>query len=234
MRILIIIFFLILSTLQAKNLENDNFFDDTFEEEFIAKKELFDPLNGYNKAMTNFNDVFYTKLLIPTAKGYKAVLPQSVRICISNFFENLLFPVRFSNNLLQLKLKNSARELLRFSVNSTFGILGLFNVAKIKTHDEDFGQTLGYYGLGSGFHVVLPFLGPSNFRDIVGLGVDAFADPIYIYNDRYKSLGLKSYDIINNRSLHIGEYESLKKDALILYPFLRDLYETKREKLIKE
>jgi phospholipid-binding lipoprotein MlaA len=231
--------------LQAKDLQEDSFFDDSFTEEFVdskPKKDLFDPLSSYNKAMTSFNDIFYIKLLTPVSKSYKAVLPQGTRICISNFFNNLLFPVRFTNNLLQLKIKNSARELLRFSVNSTFGIFGFFNVANIKTHDEDFGQTLGYYGVGSGFHVVLPFLGPSNLRDIVGLSVDTFTNPIYRYDgrfynitkNRYQSIGLKSYGIINDRSLHIGEYESLKKDALILYPFLRDLYESKRDKLIKE
>ena len=224
-------------------------FDDSFEDEFDAPKvvkQSFDPLSGYNKLMTGLNDKFYTNLLIPVAKGYKKVVPEKGRKSVSNFFDNLLFPVRFINNILQLKLQNAGEEFARFGINSTIGLLGFFDIAKskfdLKAHEEDFGQTLGYYGVGSGFHVVLPFLGPSNARDVIGLFVDTTVDPIYEYDKRFynitkkdhESVILKSYDILNERSLHIGEYESLKKDALILYPFLRDLYEQRRAKLIKE
>ena len=223
-------------------------FDDSFEDEFDSPEEkpIFDPLSGYNSLMTGFNDKFYTNLLIPTAKGYRNIVPEGGRKSVSNFFDNLLFPVRFVNNVLQLKLKNAGEEVARFGINSTIGLLGLFDVAKsefnLKPHEEDFGQTLGHYGVGSGFHVVLPFLGPSNVRDAISLFVDSTVDPIYEYDSRfynitkkeYESLALKSYDILNDRSLHIGEYASLKKDALVLYPFLRDLYEQRRAKLIKE
>ncbi len=224
-------------------------FDDSFDEEFDAPKVAekgFDPLSGYNSMMTGFNDSFYTHLLIPTAKGYKHILPKEGRKAVSYFFDNLLFPVRFVNNVLQLKFQNAAEEFLRFGINSTVGLLGLFDVAKskfdLRAHQEDFGQTLGHYGVGSGFHLVLPFLGPSNLRDTIGLFADITIDPLYKYEGRfynmteknYESLALKSYDILNERSLHIGEYASLKKDALVLYPFLRDLYEQRRAKLIKE
>ena len=224
-------------------------FDDSFEEEFDAPKVAetgFDPLSGYNSMMTGFNDVFYTALLIPTAKGYRRLLPKKGRESVSNFFDNLLFPVRFVNNILQLKFQNASEEFLRFSINSTVGLLGLFDAARshfdLRAHQEDFGQTLGHYGVGSGFHLVLPFLGPSNLRDTIGLFADITIDPLYKYEGRfynmteknYESLTLKSYSILNERSLHIGEYASLKKDALILYPFLRDLYEQRRARLIKE
>ncbi len=223
-------------------------FDDSFEDEFDSpeQKQIFDPLSGYNSLMTGFNDKFYTGLLIPTAKGYRNIVPEGGRKSVSNFFDNLLFPVRFVNNVLQLKLQNAGEEFARFGINSTIGLLGLFDVAKsefnLKAHQEDFGQTLGHYGVGSGFHVVLPFLGPSNVRDAISLFVDSTVDPIYEFDGRfynitkkeYESLALKSYDILNDRSLHIGEYASLKKDALVLYPFLRDLYEQRRVKLIKE
>lgn len=222
-------------------------FDDSFEDEFDApQKQVFDPLSGYNTLMTGFNDKFYTGLLIPVAKGYRNVIPKGGRESISNFFDNLLFPVRFVNNVLQLKLQNAGEEFARFGINSTIGLLGFFDIAQSKfdldAHEEDFGQTLGHYGVGSGFHVVLPFLGPSNLRDIISLFVDSTVDPIYEYDSRfynitkkdYESLVLKSYDILNESSLHISEYESIKKDALVLYPFLRDLYEQRREKLIKE
>lgn len=224
-------------------------FDDSFEAEFdapLVQKQHFDPLQGYNELMTGFNDGFYTSVLIPASKEYKRIIPKGARVSISNFFDNLLFPVRFVNNILQFKLQNSGEELLRFLINSTIGVLGLFDPAQkkfdLKAHHEDFGQTLGYYGVGSGFHVVLPFLGPSNLRDVTGLVADSVADPIYRYDERfyniteknYETLVAKAYGILNERSLHIGEYESLKKDALVLYPFLRDLYEQRREKLIKE
>jgi len=224
-------------------------FDDSFEDEFDAPKVAekgFDPLSGYNTIMTGFNDKFYTGLLIPTAKGYRHILPKEGRKSVSNFFDNLLFPVRFVNNVLQLKFQNAGEEFARFGINSTIGLLGLFDPAKSKfdlnAHHEDFGQTLGHYGVGSGFHIVLPFLGPSNLRDTIGLFADTTVDPLYKYEGRfynitqknYESIALKSYDILNDSSLHIGEYASLKKDALVLYPFLRDLYEQRRVKLIKE
>ena len=186
-------------------------------------------------------------LINPMAEGYASIVPQPARIGVSNAVHNIQFPIRFTNNLLQLKFKNSADELKRFIVNSTIGIGGLMDPAKnhmnIPAHDEDFGQTLGYYGVGSGFHIVLPFLGPSNVRDIVGLTADAYLSPIvYMENlEKYKipnhidqTIGIFTVDFINTTSLHLGEYESLKKDAIDLYPFLRDTYEQKRNSEIAE
>ncbi len=233
------------STQSVKVVESEEAGDE-FDDEFAsADEEVSDPLSGYNRAMTSFNDGFYVYVLDPTARGYAYVVPEIARKGISNVFNNLMFPIRFVNNILQLKFENSMEELGRFVVNSTFGILGLMDVADSelgwKEHDEDFGQTLGYYGIGPGFHVVLPFLGPSNVRDIVGLSVDSFADPTFstqndwkIPNNLEKSIGLKALNVTNKTSLHLGEYENIKKDALDLYPFLRDVYEQKRENEIKE
>jgi phospholipid-binding lipoprotein MlaA len=199
--------------------------------------------------MTSFNDTFFTYLLNPVAKGYAYILPEPLRIGISNAFDNIRFPIRFANNLLQGKFQNSSDELERFIINSTVGVAGLMDVASdhmttpIPAHDEDFGQTLGHYGVGSGFHIVLPFFGPSNARDTIGLVADGYISPlIYIENlEKYKipnnidqSLGILTVDIINKTSLHLGEYESLKKDAIDLYPFLRDTYEQKRNSDIEE
>ncbi len=124
-------------------------------------------------------------------------LPQPLRLGVSNFINNIQFPIRFANNLLQGKFQNSSDELERFIINSTIGLGGLMDPAKhhmnIQTHDEDFGQTLGHYGIGSGFHIVLPFFGPSNVRDAVGLTVDSYTSPlVYIEN-------LEKYKIPNNR-----------------------------------
>lgn len=222
---------------------------ETFEEEFSVQETHTgsDPLSGYNRVMTSFNDVFITYLLNPVAEGYAAILPEPLRIGISNAFHNIQFPIRFANNLLQLKFANSADEFKRFIVNSTIGLGGLMDPAKkhmnIPAHEEDFGQTLGHYGIGSGFHVVLPFIGPSNVRDAVGFTIDSYASPlVYMENlEKYKipdnrdqSIGILTGEIINKTSLHLGEYESLKKDAIDLYPFLRDTYEQKRNSDIEE
>jgi len=218
------------------------------ESEFNTIKEeaLFDPLSGYNEVMTSFNDGVYEYVLKPVSQGYAYVVPKPAREGIDNAFDNLLFPIRFINNLLQFKLQNSFEELGRFVINSTLGIAGFMDVASsefgLKKHDEDFGQTLGFYGIGSGFHVVLPFLGPSNIRDIVGIVGDTWASPLSYIESRDLNLldsseeewMVKGVKIVNFISLHSDEYDALKKDAIELYPFLRGFYESRRTKLIQE
>ena len=225
--------------------EEGDDFGDEFDDEF-AEKEVFDPLSGYNRFMTSFNDKFYTYIMDPVARGYRYVVHEEVRDSVGKFFHNLLYPLRLINNLLQFKFKNAMEETGRFLVNSTVGLFGLFDPAKKyldwKPHNEDFGQTLGFYGVGSGFHIVLPFLGPSNLRDMFSLYPDAEASPLYYRSKRsynlaksnLESLGYVSWEKLNFVSLHIGEYEDLKEDAVDLYPFLRDIYEQYREKQIKE
>jgi len=220
---------------------------DDFESEYTqTKKADFDPLKGYNEFMTNVNDKFYTHLLFPVAKGYKKVVPKGARESVSNFFDNLFFPVRFINNLLQFKIKNAFEESQRFLINSTVGLAGLFDIAKkkfhIKAHNEDFGQTLGYYGFGGGFHIVWPILGDSNLRDSVGLVADSLLDPkVYIDNRGYdlvnsdaQSFGVNSFYIINRTSFEYKKYEAIKKGTVVLYPVLKELYEKRRDELIKE
>lgn len=222
--------------------------NEEFEKEFDTTKEedLFDPLSGYNKVMTHVNDNLYEYLLRPTAKGYAYVVPLPARKGISNMFENLFFPVRFINNVLQFKFYNSVEELERFVLNSTIGILGFMDVAHdefgIKSHDEDFGQTLGHYGLGNGFHIVLPLLGPSNVRDIVGLYADSWANPINyiesrdlnIWDNEEEALYASVLNVINKTSLNIENIDTLRKDAIDLYPLMRSVYESRRNKLISE
>ena len=235
----------------------DEEFDDGFEDEFeSAEKEIFDPLSGYNTVMTQFNDGFYVYVLDPVARGYEWVVPDLAQRGVKNFFHNLLFPIRFVNNALQLKPINAGEELFRFIINSTVGIFGLWDPAKewfdLEAHEEDFGQTLGYYGVGGGFHIVLPFLGPSNLRDMFSLYPDMQMDPVYYVENRPYNLPKKEGEYlgmsrqavqqsnllilktVNQESLRIGQYENLKKDAIELYPFLRDVYEQNRAKLIEE
>ena len=218
---------------------------EDFEEEFSAQETNItsDPLSGYNRAMTSFNDKVIIYALNPVAEAYAYVIPQPLRIGISNFIDNIQFPIRFANNLLQGKFQNSSDELERFIINSTVGVAGLMDVATnhmttpIPPHKEDFGQTLGYYGIGPGYHIVLPFLGPSNVRDIFGIIGDGYLSPLVNIRglENYKipknlgqSVGIYTIYLINRTSLHLGEYESLKEDAIDLYPFLRDIYEQKR------
>ena len=230
-------------TNQSKITQTDEF--DDFDNEFgDENKEVFDPLEDYNRWMTSVNDKVYIYAFNPVSKGYAFVIPKPARVGISNAFDNLKFPIRFSNNLLQLKFDHSIKELGRFMINSTVGVFGLFDVAKaggVEAYPEDFGQTLGHYGVGSGFHMVLPFLGPSNLRDSFGFAVDSAIAPTTHASLKYqipdnaeKALGLSSIYYINKNSLHPGEYENLKKDALDVYTFFRDSYEQKRNKEIKK
>lgn len=229
--------------------EKEPFFDEEFGAEFekefevAADSGVFDPLSGYNRFMTQVNDKFYFFLLKPIASGYRFVFPEMARISVSRFFNNLLFPMHFVNNILQLKFKQAGVEFVRFGMNTTIGVGGFWDPADywfdLDPYPEDFGQTLGHYGIGGGFHLVLPILGPSNFRDFVGLIGDFYLDPICYLGTCYAgyweaALGIRSYKTINYSSLHIGEYESIKKDALDLYTFIRDSYEQKRKKEIEE
>ena len=222
---------------------NDEIDNEDFDEEYTNQETDIkdDPFSGYNRLMTTFNDHLFTYALNPLSEGYAYITPEPIRQSVANFLHNLQFPIRFTNNLLQGKLQNSSDELERFIVNTTVGIGGLFDPAHtymhIPVHNEDFGQTLGSYGVGTGYHIVLPFLGPSNIRDGLGLIADGYLTPL-IYQSglkRYKipqnyveSIGIYGFDIINKNALHLGAYESLKKDSIDLYPFLRDLYEQKR------
>jgi len=235
---------------QLDNIPNGDFeeFDDEFSEE--ATQEVFDPLSPYNRLMTRFNIKLFDWVLEPTALGYNNVIPKPGRIAVSRFFDNLLFPIRFVNNILQFKGKGASIELARFIVNTTIGIVGFFDPAQswlnLKPHEEDFGQTLGYYGAPGVFHIVLPFFGPSNLRDTVGMAGDRYLTySTYVFSDdvlsgvdnhaRFASgVSVESFERLNDTSLHLAEIESLKKDALDIYVLTRDAYEQNRKMKIKD
>jgi len=218
-------------------LEDDNLdLDDEFEEG--SSPQVSDPLSGYNRFMTNVNDKLYFWVLKPVAKGYAFVVPEIGRLSINRCFKNLLFPVRLVNNLLQLKIKGAGIESARFGLNSTAGLLGFGDPAKVwldmDAYDEDFGQTLGFYGVGSGLHLVLPLFGPKNARDILGMVPDYFLNPLNYITCTEIEISVKALDKFNYTSLHLGEYESLKKDAVDFYLFMRDAYEQNRKMKIEE
>jgi len=203
-----------------------------------SEPEREDPLRGYNRMMTKFNDEAYVWVLRPVAKGYQWIAPKPVRESIENFFDNLFFPLRFTNNLLQAKPLNAVEETARFGINTTLGLLGFFDPAKywfgLQAHDEDFGQTLGYWGVGAGPHLVLPILGPSNLRDTFALAPELMYSPLNVIEDPNTRWGVWSFDQLNWVSFHTDAYDSAKSEAIELYPFLREAYEQYRAKKIQE
>ncbi|MBU1343840.1 MAG: VacJ family lipoprotein [Proteobacteria bacterium] len=208
-------------------------FDDTLEPESIA-----DPLYYFNYVMYSFNDFLYFAAIKPIATGYKAIMPTPIRRGVNNFFHNLLFPVRFINNLLQGEIKDAGTEFQIFLINTTVGGLGFGQVAQNKlnlhTSNEDLGQTLGSYSIGNGFYLVLPILGPSTLRDTVGLVGDYFLTPVNYVEPWELSTGIKAYDTINATSFRIGDYEALKKAALDPYIAIRNAYIQQRSEKVKE
>jgi phospholipid-binding lipoprotein MlaA len=208
---------------------------DEGEEESI---QIADPLYPWNKAMYHFNDKLYFWLMKPLARGYSAVVPEDIRLSVSNFFNNITTPIRFVSNLLQFKIKDAGNELFRFLYNSTAGVGGLADAAKmdfnIRQQDEDVGQALGSYGIGHGIYLVWPFLGPSSLRDTVGKAGDYFLTPVNYINPVETAVGITVYDQVNETSFHIGDYEDLKKSAIDPYISIRDAYLQHRKKKVEE
>jgi len=199
---------------------------------------LADPLEPLNRALFFINDKTYFWILKPVARGYRAILPQDIRVCVKNFFSNLAMPIRFVNNLLQGKIRDSGVELARFAINTTAGIGGLFDPAKnnwdIEPRDEDLGQTLGKYGLGHGFYLFIPLIGPSSLRDGIGLTGDFFLYPLTYSHNTELVVGSYALYTVNRVSLSIGEYEDLKKSSVDPYVAVRDAYSQYRDKQVKE
>jgi phospholipid-binding lipoprotein MlaA len=199
---------------------------------------IADPLEPFNRAMFQFNDKLYFWALKPVAQGYNKVVPEGARVSVKNFFSNLRFPVRFVSCLLQADLGGAATELGRFAVNTIFGVGGLLDPSSseqlnIPKRDVDLGQTLGVYGVGQGFYIVWPVLGPSSPRDSVGIVGDFFLYPVSYINPWYEWLAVRGYEEVNDVSLRIGDYESLKEAAIDPYVALRDAYAQYRQKKVE-
>ncbi len=199
---------------------------------------IADPLQPVNRGIFWVNDKLYFYLLKPLARGYR-IVPEPVRISVGNVFDNLLFPVRFVGNLLQLKAQRAGIEAGRFLLNSTLGLAGLFDpaqsLAKLQPQPEDFGQTFGNYGIGHGFYLVIPFFGPSSLRDGVGRVGDIFLDPLtYTGLTTLEQAGVKGFDRMNGLSLDKDTYEQIKHDALDPYLFIRDAYVQHRQAQVEE
>lgn len=192
---------------------------------------LADPLQPVNRGFFWVNDKLYFYLFKPVARAFR-VVPEPVRTSLGNFFSNLGTPVRLANSLLQFKLTDAGSELGRFMINSTLGIGGLFDPAKdwgeLQRKEEDLGQTFGHYGLGQGFYLVLPVLGPTTLRDGVGRVGDTFLDPLpYMLDDTEVLIG-RLVEQENRLSLDKDTYEGIKEQELDPYLFIRNAYAQRR------
>lgn len=212
---------------------------DLLEEELAEQKiKVADPLEPLNRLMYGVNDILYFWVAKPCAQACKEVLPEPVRIGVRNFFNNLATPIRLSNCLLQGKGDSAGTELHRFLVNTTAGVLGFGDPARdkkgLEPADEDLGQTLAVYGLGDGFYVVLPILGPSTLRDSVGMVGDEFLNPIRYVEPLEVSIAISAGNATNEVSFHIGEYEAFKSAAVDPYVAMREAYIQYRNKKVQE
>ena len=194
-----------------------------------------DPLEPVNRAVFRFNETLDEAVLQPVAKGYRAVLPDLVRTGVTNFFSNLDDVWIGVNNVLQGKLSDGIQDFARVTFNSTFGLLGLIDVAtdfNLPKHNEDFGQTLGRWGIGSGPYLVLPLFGPSTVRDGLGLYADSYGDVIVNLNDVASRNTLYAHRLINTRTNLLDATRVLEEAALDKYRFVRDSFLQRRRNLV--
>lgn len=197
-----------------------------------------DPYEGFNRKVYAFNETVDKAVLKPVARGYVAVVPQVARKGVTNFFNNLGMVVTTFNDALQLKGTKVPVDFARFTTNLVFGLGGLIDVAtelQIENRTEDFGQTLGYWGLGSGAYLVLPLFGASSVRDGSGLAVDFFVSPL-VYSDPDTTVrwGLFALDVVDTRANLLEAEKFFETAALDRYNFLRETYLQRREYLIHD
>ncbi|CAG37013.1 MlaA family lipoprotein [Desulfotalea psychrophila] len=223
--------------------EGDTFADDDdlyaeYSGPKVADTAIADPLYYMNKGMYYFNDKLYFWCLKPVSKGYSYVMPKPARIGIKNFFYNLGFPIRFVSNVLQFKFKEAGVETAIFLFNTTYGGLGFTQLAQDDlgwaNSNEDLGQTLGSYSVGGGVYIVLPLFGPSSLRDTAGLVGDTFLYPAFYLDNLATSFIITGAVTVNNTSLRLGDYESLKDASVDPYAAMKDAYEKIRARKIKE
>lgn len=230
---------------------------DPFAKADEAVGEEYDPWEPFNTKIFEFNRQLDRYILKPVAKGYNFVVPDLVQVGISNMFTNLGVAPRFLNNVFQGKVKGAGIEIGRFLLNSTVGIAGFFDPATsmdLVTPEEDFGQTLGFYGVKPGPYLVLPLLPPFNVRDFTGYIGDIFLNPInwlvapiievdgvpslIAHRNRTTStfvqLGTRTGNIINERSRNLEKFQGVEEATLDLYSAVRNAYLQRRAKAVKE
>lgn len=185
-----------------------------------------DPLEPINRPIWEFNQFADAYVLRPIAQTYVDITPDPIEQGVDNFLSNLTYPVTIINDLFQLKLRHTAADLTRFLVNSTVGVLGIFDVAAslgLPERDEDFGQTLGYWGVGQGVYLMLPLLGPSTSRDALGRGVDYLLDPTFYIDETVTEWSLLALRVLNLRASLLG-FDQAVRTAFDPYIFVRTVY----------
>jgi phospholipid-binding lipoprotein MlaA len=230
---------------------------DPFAKADEAVGEEYDPWESFNSTMFEFNRKLDKYALKPFAQGYDFIVPDFVQVGISNMFYNIRFVPRFFNNVFQGKVKGASIELGRFLLNSTVGYAGFLDLAKeidLVTPEEDFGQTLGFYGVKSGPYLVLPLMQPFTIRDLTGYVTDIFLNPVNwlvapiisvgsipsLINQKntwtitFVQMGARAGDIINERSRNLEKYQGVEEATFDLYTAVRNAYLQSRARAIKE
>jgi phospholipid-binding lipoprotein MlaA len=207
------------------------------EEEFDDEIVEYDPWEPFNRKMFAFNQKVDRYVFKPVAKVWNFVVPDLAQQSLANAFDNILMPRRFINSVLQLKFEGAGRELARFFLNISMGVGGFFDVATelgIPRSDEDTGQTLGYYGVGPGPFLMLPFLPPLTVRDGFGYAADSAMQPINYVAPFEATAGMRGGQLVNDRSLNLETFEEFEKMTFDLYSAVRNGYLQRRQRMIRE
>jgi len=197
--------------------------------------QRLDPWENWNRKVFKFNEDLDEAVLKPVATAYTEIMPQVVRRSVANFFNNFSDAWSAINNVLQGKFEAGMEDVTRVSTNTLFGLFGLLDVASemgLDHHYEDFGQTMGRYGIGAGAYVVLPLLGPSTVRDAAAIPLDRLATPPAFFDGTGTQIGLTLLQIVNTRSGLLGATRVIDDIALDKYTFVRDAYLQRRRSLV--
>lgn len=236
-----------LAQFSAGDLSDEDDLDDfdDIDGEYAEHELVADPLYYWNRVWFEINDALYHGLFRPTAEGYAWLVPAKPRTWVNNFFTNLLFPVRFLNDILTGKFDAAYMETSKFIANTSFGLLGLGDVTGGMPRNweperptaDGFGQTLGKAGIGHGIYLVWPFIGPSSIRESVGWVADAYCDPLTYGRFTFiEFAAIRVYNNLNTLSLQLkaNEYEALTEGAVDKYAAVRDAYIRFRAKKVAE
>lgn len=236
---------LVLWLLNAALVAQDDYLsiEDLFEdEEMVEAEAIADPIEGFNRAVFGFNDFVYKNLLGPLSKGYRAITPDPLERGFTNFFDNIKYPIRLSGNLLQGKVDESLQETGKFLVNTTLGVAGFHKASNdfpsLNPPIEDLGQAFGAWGIGEGFYIVIPFLGPSNVRDLLGRLADRVPSvvdtPWSVIDDSNDRFLVGAVDFVTDSPALMYRYESLTQAAIDPYEAMKDGFTKFRMQQIRE
>jgi phospholipid-binding lipoprotein MlaA len=216
--------------------------EDDYEDEYeddATRVTVADPLQPFNFDMYLLNDFLLLHLIEPAAKAEKVIIPWEFRTIFRNMLQNIRFPARFVNSLLQAKWEKAGHELQAFFLNTTVGMLGMADAAAtqpgLKPSPEDMGQTFAVWGWDQSSYLMLPFFGPSTMRDALGKIPDVVMDPLFwLIPGPPEAIGVRAGEAVNDTSFRIGDYEAIKKASLDPYVAIRNGYIQNRQKLIGE